>query len=74
MDRIMFWLHAFTIGYHSFRGSGIGRWKSITLSYAIARPSDHRSIGRFQKNTWKIMKEISSEDNMRHEDKPHANV
>jgi hypothetical protein len=62
MDRIMFWLHAFAISYHSFRGSGIGKWESMTLSYSIGRPIDYKSIDRFQKNTWEIMQELATKD------------
>lgn len=61
-DKVMFWLYEFVVTYHTMRGSGASKMKSLHDAYKIASENNRtKPISDFQKNIYTAMQEIAKE-------------
>lgn len=65
VDNMMFWVYSFTTSYHTLRGSGLTKLKSIKGAYTTVSESKvAKPVSDFQKNMWITMKQIVEERNL----------
>lgn len=61
-DKVMFWMYEFVVTYHTMRGSGATKLKSLQDAYKIASENNRtKPISDFQKNMYQVMQEIAKD-------------